>query len=274
MSSMMPVKVEISTDFEETALLSPSATSILKKNAMLTQHNESLMCQNEQIQRVLRRMGMLAMIGPPPGLANETEQQTVHLPAKSVAKDCLDQSTTCSSSPLPSSPERSGRSSYDGSELNFFENTFQAGQTTLIIQNLVVHCNRRMLLDFMDGHGFQGRYDLIYLPQRFAGKGCFHYAFVNFVTECMALEFRECLNGCDETDMFGDMSAEISWSQCQGLEASIEKFRNSSVMHPSVHDECKPLLIKDGKVVPFPKPTRKIRQDKRNRKEAELCKDV
>jgi hypothetical protein len=131
-----------------------------------------------------------------------------------------------------------------------------------------------MLVDFMDRHAFEGKYNLLYLPQRFAGKGCFHYAFVNFVTDRTAAEFRERFNGYYETDMFGDLFAEISWSQCQGLEANIEKFRNSSVMHPSVHDECKPLLFKDGKVVPFPKPTRKIRQDKRNRKEAELCKDV
>jgi hypothetical protein len=126
-----------------------------------------------------------------------------------------------------------------------------------------------MLLDFMDRHSFLGKYDLLYLPQKFAGKGCFHYAFINFVRHDIAMEFQSRLNGCSEADLFGNKSAEISWSECQGLQPNIEKFRNSSVMHPSVEEECRPLLFKDGKIVCFPKPTRKLKLERRNRKEAE-----
>jgi hypothetical protein len=145
-------------------------------------------------------------------------------------------------------------------------------QTNLIIRNLVGHCSRSMLLDFMDRHQFWGRYNLVYLPQRFAGQGCFHYAFVNFVDHDAAMEFMGRLHGCNEADLFGEKLAEISWAQCQSLEANIEKYRNSSVMHSAVEDECKPLLFEDGKIVPFPKPTRKIRQERKTRKEFEDCK--
>jgi hypothetical protein len=267
----MPLKLDISSMLEASAvsLQLPAAISLLKTNAILAKHNQFLLCQKEQMERDLRRMELLAMIGPPPGLTNEPQQKLLQLPEKSVAKELWDQSTTCSSSPQNSSPGNSGRSSTDSRELSFFDNTNKEAHTTLIIRNLVGNCTRKMLLDFMDNHGFQGRYDLIYLPQKFAGKGCFHYAFVNFVSDCTAVEFQERLSGCNEADIFGEQFAEISWSQCQGLEANIEKFRNSSTMHSSVHDECKPLLFKDGKVMPFPKPTRKIKQDKRNRREAE-----
>jgi len=285
----MPWKIEIASRLESPLqpLQAPIAASLLETNVALAQHNQFLMSQKEQLERKLRCMELLAVIGLPPGLSNETPQELSHLPFKNARKDSGDQSTTCSFSPRNSSPGGTGRNSdasehcfwnsspggtgrnSDASELCFFANTCQERQTTLIIRNLVGHCNRRMLLDFMDRHGFQGKYDLLYLPQRFSGEGCFHYAFVNFVTESTAVEFQERLSGCDEADIFGEQAAEISWSQCQGLEANIEKFRNSSTMHPSVHDECRPLLFKNGKVAPFPKPTRRIKKDKRHRKEAE-----
>mmetsp|Transcript_113344 Transcript_113344/g.178293 ORF Transcript_113344/g.178293 Transcript_113344/m.178293 type:complete len:298 (+) Transcript_113344:72-965(+) len=285
----MPWKIEIASRLESPLQLlqAPIAASLLETNVALAQHNQFLMSQKEQLERKLRCMELLAVIGLPPGLSNATPQELSHLPLKNARKDSGDQSTTCSFSPRNSSPSGTGRNSdasehcfwnsspggsgrnSDASELCFFAKTCQERRTTLIIRNLVGHCNRRMLCDFMDRHGFQGKYDLLYLPQRFAGKGCFHYAFVNFVTESTAAEFQERLSGCDEADLFGEQAAEISWSQCQGLEANIEKFRNSSTMHPSVHDECRPLLFKNGKVAPFPKPTRRIKKDKRHRKEAE-----
>merc|ERR1712217_309290 len=216
-------------------------------------------------------MELLAIIGPPPGLTNEPEDKFLESPMKITINDCWDQSTACSSSPRQSSPTRSVESSFDLCEPCFFERTSEENQTTLIIQNIVGHCTRKMLLDFLDRHGLQGKYNLLYLPQRFAGEGCFHYAFVNFVTNRMAIDFQDRFNGCDDAVLFGDLAAEISWSQCQGLEANIEKFRNSSVMHSSVKEECRPLLFKDGRVVPFPKPTRRVKRDRRNRREVDDC---
>merc|ERR1712224_824451 len=49
------------------------------------------------------------------------------------------------------------------------------------------------------------------------------------------------------------------WSDpYQGLAANIERYRNSPVMGSTVHEMYKPLLIVDGKVLPFPAPTKKL----------------
>merc|ERR1719181_116213 len=54
---------------------------------------------------------------------------------------------------------------------------------------------------------------------------------------------------------------EVTWSDLsQGLEENIERYRNSSMLHASVPEEFKPLLFSQGARVPFPPPTRPIRQ--------------
>jgi hypothetical protein len=251
---MMPLKVEFSSMLKDPAHQSPVAAGLLKTNGALVQQIRLLMEQSECIERRLRCMELFALIGPPPGLTQ---------PQPELLKASADASRSKSTDSFPCSSQNSDRP---------FEIMSQESQTTLMIRNIVGHCTRNMLLDFIDRKGFHGRYTLLYLPQRFAGKGCFHHAFVDFVGNDAAMEFQTRLNGCSDEDLFGDKSVEISWSQCQGLEANIEKFRNSSVMHPSVEDECRPILFKDGNVVPFPKPTRKLKLERRNRKEAEDCK--
>jgi hypothetical protein len=126
-----------------------------------------------------------------------------------------------------------------------------------------------MLIAFMDRLGFQGKYNLLYLPRCFTSKRCFHYAFVNFTCEEVAVEFQACAHGFADTQLFGESVADVSLSQCQGLQANIAKYRNSSVMHHSVPDDCKPLLFQDGEAVPFPKPTKRIKEDRRARRAAE-----
>merc|ERR1711879_378709 len=171
MPHMMPSKMDVSSMLVERNPQSPMFTSLLKTNAFLTQRNQFLMCQNEQIERALRRMELLAIIGPPPGLTNELESEFPHPPVKSAVDDCWDQSTTCSFSPRRGLSSESVESSFDLSDHGFFERGSQEKQTTLIIQNIVGHCTRKMLVDFLDRHGFQGKYNLLYLPQRFAGEG-------------------------------------------------------------------------------------------------------
>jgi len=125
-------------------------------------------------------------------------------------------------------------------------------------------------MDFLDRHGFQGKYDFLYLPLRFDGKGCVPYAFINFVTQNAAVDFEARLTGCNDMSIFGENFAEIEYSQSQGIEANVEKFRNSCIMHHSADDECRPLMFEDGKVVPFPKPTRRIKPDRRTAKKSLL----
>jgi hypothetical protein len=234
-------------------------TKLAQQNACLLQQVGLLKLQNEQMEQHLKRMQLLAMIGPPPGLSQQSQLEAMMFSKAAVNESC-DRSTCCCSSHRSTSPVPSDVS------LDQVSDGHEDNRTTVTIRNLVRNCSRRMLLDFLDRLGFKGKYNLLYLPQRFGSGGCFHYAFVNFVTTRIATKFQSHIDGASDSEIFGDASAEIAWSDCQGLEANVEKYRNSSVMHPAVDDECRPLLLENGNVVPFPKPTKKIKQDRRNRK--------
>jgi len=45
----------------------------------------------------------------------------------------------------------------------------------------------------------------------------------------------------------------------QGLEANIERYRNSPTMHELVPDAYRPMLFVNGQQVAFPAPTKKIK---------------
>merc|ERR1712083_724394 len=45
----------------------------------------------------------------------------------------------------------------------------------------------------------------------------------------------------------------------QGLDEQIERYRNSPLMHPSVADELRPVVYRQGVRVAFPEPTAPIR---------------
>lgn len=51
----------------------------------------------------------------------------------------------------------------------------------------------------------------------------------------------------------------------QGREAHVERYRNSPVMHPSVPEPYKPIILQGGERIPFPAPT-KMPKAPRNRK--------
>jgi len=91
------------------------------------------------------------------------------------------------------------------------------------------------------------------------GTGC---AFINFVDTTCAESFKRRFHGFRKwgVQCGHKKQAEITWSEtCQGREAHIERYRNSSVMHESVPDHFKPVLFVDGERVSFPAPTRLLR---------------
>jgi hypothetical protein len=222
------------------------------------------------MEHAMRQMQLFAVIGAPPGLSNEHVLRC----SERELLDNFDQSTLCSSRCRSSSPfsvesHHESVVSYDSIVADVSEEVPRGictgSLTTVTIRNLV-GCTRQMLLDFLNQNGFRGRYDLVYLPLYFRNKKCFPFAFINFLSESIARDFQKCANGCTDAAMFGDKVADVSWSECQGLQANIENYRNSSIMHPSVEEEFKPLLFKGGRVVPFPKPTREINAYRKLRK--------
>jgi hypothetical protein len=135
-------------------------------------------------------------------------------------------------------------------------------QTTIVIKNLSLSCTRDQILELLDANGLCGTYDLVYVPVDFRSMQSHCYAFVNFVSEEVATTFQGCAEACHgfaRSACVGAGGCQISWaSGMQGLQAAIEKYRNSPVMHELVPDECKPLLFQNGKMAAFPPPTKKI----------------
>lgn len=124
--------------------------------------------------------------------------------------------------------------------------------TTLVLRNLPAHLSRSQLLGLLDAQGLHGFYDFVYLPTNFKRASTFGYAIVNFTLQTYA---RIAHWRCRSLEVCG-RPVKCEWSaSVQGKSALVEKYRNSQVMHDSIADTHRPLLLSDGKPVPFPSPT-------------------
>jgi hypothetical protein len=129
------------------------------------------------------------------------------------------------------------------------------------MRNLPNDYTRDMVLELMDSCGFAGRYDFFYLPMDFQTNCGLGYAFVNFTMHADAQQAQLVLQGFSDWRIPSHKILDVSWSELsQGIEANIERYRNSSVFHSSVSEEFQPLLFAQGSRIPFPEPTRHIRQ--------------
>lgn len=135
----------------------------------------------------------------------------------------------------------------------------QGPVTSAMMRNLPNDYTRTMLLDLLRTEGFEGTFDFVYLPHDFRSCSGLGYAFVNFNNLESAKQFREDFTGFNRWAVASDKVCEVTWSSLQGLEAHIERYRNSPVMHESIPEEQKPALFEGVDAVPFPPPTKKIR---------------
>merc|ERR1719456_1388486 len=90
-------------------------------------------------------------------------------------------------------------------------------------------------------------------------SGNFGYSFVDFDSPKVAKRCKEQLEGFAGWSEPFEKALEVAWSESQGIEAHIQRYRDSPLMHESVDDEVKPALFKNGVRIVFPKPTKKIR---------------
>jgi len=133
-------------------------------------------------------------------------------------------------------------------------------RTTVMLRNLPNNYSRTMLMDLIDSEGFARLYDFIYLPIDFKSRASLGYAFVNLVNSEAANRFRLTFDGFSDWILPSRKVCGVSWSgPHQGLEAHIERYRNSPVMHEGVPDMYKPAIFNDGVRVVFPPPTKKLR---------------
>jgi len=139
----------------------------------------------------------------------------------------------------------------------------QEWRTTVMIRNMPNNYTREMLLELVDSMGFAGTYDFAYLPVDFQSQAGLGYAFLNFMTVADARACFERFEGFSNWTVPSEKVCTVTWSSpTQGLEAHIERYRNSPVMHPSLPDEWKPVLIHHGMRVAFPPPSKPIKTPK------------
>jgi hypothetical protein len=133
-------------------------------------------------------------------------------------------------------------------------------RTTVMMRNIPNNYTRQMLLDLVDGQGFQECYELVYLPVDFKTDTGLGYAFIDLCTPAEAQRFFSHFQGFAAWGMLSEKVCEVSWSDVlQGRQAHVERYRDSFVMHESVPEEFKPALFSEGKRIPFPGPTKKLR---------------
>jgi hypothetical protein len=136
-------------------------------------------------------------------------------------------------------------------------------RTTVMLRDLPEAYSRTDLLNLLDAHGFFGRFDFIYLPVDFKHQRNLGYALVNCVSPVDALRFTTHFQGFSNWGIMSDRVGSVGWcSPQQGLEAHVERYRNSPVMHQSVPEEWRPMLLSCGVPIPFPAPTAPIKAPK------------
>jgi hypothetical protein len=125
-------------------------------------------------------------------------------------------------------------------------------KTTVVLRNLPSDLLRSGLVKLLDDAGFSERYDFLYLPTNFRNMTVFGYAIVNFSDPADAQAALEQFTGANVDGQ--DLIAEWSRSQ-QGYDDLVCRYRKSPVMHSSVPDKHKPIVLANGRVQPFPPPT-------------------
>lgn len=136
----------------------------------------------------------------------------------------------------------------------------ESERTTVMLKNLPKGLSRAMLLDLLDKKGFAKQCNFVYLPVEFTRRSCMGYAFVNFEHPPMVADFWSAFEGLIDWPVPSSKICRVTWSSpLQGLAEHVERFRNSPLMHSTVPDECRPILLRNGVRVTFPAPTKTLR---------------
>jgi hypothetical protein len=138
----------------------------------------------------------------------------------------------------------------------------QQEQTTIIMRNLPADCTRDVLRRILDTEGFACLYDFIHVPVDFQSKSCLGYGLVNLVNRAVATHAHTHFQGFTNWVGLRDSGAcEVAWNEPkqQGLAALTERYRNSTLMHPSITDSIRPQIFQDGLAIVFPAPTMRLR---------------
>jgi hypothetical protein len=133
--------------------------------------------------------------------------------------------------------------------------------TTVMMRNIPNDYTGAMLTELLDKEGFRGCYNLVYLPMDYCRKAAFGYAFIDLVSTEEAQRFHGHFEGFTSWDIpCSQKVCSVGWSDAlQGVQAHVDRYRNSPVMHEAVPDEFKPMMFVNGVRVPFPAPSKNVR---------------
>lgn len=140
---------------------------------------------------------------------------------------------------------------------------WQGERTTVMLKNLPGNTPREDLVATLKSRGFGEKVDFLYMPFDLETGGALGYAWVNLQTPADAKLMMRSLEGF-KWSVPSEKRCSVGWCHpFQGLQALVEKYRNSPLMHEVVPDYCRPLLFKDGERIPFPLPTKPLKPPRR-----------
>jgi len=143
-------------------------------------------------------------------------------------------------------------------------------RTTVMFKNLPMDWTRDSLATILNAEGFGAEYDFVHVPVKFVDFKNIGYALVNCTSNSSADRMLQYFEGFG---IPGDNRLQICWSQeKQGLEAHVERYRDSPMMHCSVPEQYKPGLFRDGVRLPFPAPTKNLRAPRVRRQKMDAAR--
>ncbi|KAI3654635.1 hypothetical protein MP228_000015 [Amoeboaphelidium protococcarum] len=124
-------------------------------------------------------------------------------------------------------------------------------RTTFMIKNIPNKYTQSMLIDFLN-ESLRGKFDFLYLRMDFKNQCNVGYCFINFIDarDVVQLALRIC--GKKWPCFNSDKVATLTYANIQGLDALIQKFRNSAVMNEK--ESFRPKLFRNGQEIDFPPP--------------------
>jgi hypothetical protein len=127
--------------------------------------------------------------------------------------------------------------------------------TTVMLRNLPCAFLREYLIAQMDEEGFAGLYNLVYMPIDFKTAQGMGYAFVNLVSADVVPRFVLAFDGFRRWPFPSLKVCTVQLSRTQGLDANVQRYRNSLFMGEGVPEQFRPVLFNGTSRIPMPPPT-------------------
>ncbi len=131
-------------------------------------------------------------------------------------------------------------------------------ETTLVVRGVRRDLDADAMWRLLRGCPFSRACRFLHVPQCLRTERGRGYALLDFASTLSAHAFALCLPALRGLAEEGG-SVVASWHSTQGEEALVRCYRNRAIMHTSVPAAHQPLLLRDGRSIPFPPPTVALR---------------